>query len=234
MDESSYDVVVIGGGHNGLAAGCYLARTGLRVVVVEKEPLLGGMALSAPLIPEAPGHLVSPCAFEDVFFRAGGVADELGLAAHGFREYESAGWMWLRGDGESLWIQRDVEATVRDIARFSRVDAARYRELMQVAFRCFDILVGYLKSHPSRPAWRDVLGWSAKLARDRTLRRTLSGIASASAVEIISGTFESEAVRSVFANTILGSPFADGNGITIMNTTMLHHSGIARPVGGMG
>jgi phytoene dehydrogenase-like protein len=158
-----YDIVIIGGGHNGLAAGCYLAREGLRVVVLEKEERLGGMALSAPLIAEAPGHIVSPCAFEDLFFRIGGVVQDLGLAAHGFREYESDGWAWLGDGGESLLIQRDVERTVADIARFSRADAERYRELMEVAFRCVDIFYGYLTSHPTRPGWRRVAGWMRRV-----------------------------------------------------------------------
>ena len=52
--EESFDVVVVGGGHNGLVAGCLLARHGLRTLVVEKEQRLGGMALSAPLIEAAP------------------------------------------------------------------------------------------------------------------------------------------------------------------------------------
>lgn len=229
-----YDIVVVGGGHNGLAAGCYLARAGYSVVVIEKEPRLGGMAMSAPLIPEAPGHLVSPCAFEDLFFRIAGVADELNLRAHGFREHESAGWMWLATDGDSLWIQRDVERTVADIARFSKTDARRYREFMQVAFKCVDIFYGYLTSHPTRADKRALLSWLRTLATDRKLRTTLAEMLTSSAVDAIAGTFESEAVRSIFANTILGCPFADGNGFTLMNTTLLHRSGIGRPVGGMG
>jgi phytoene dehydrogenase-like protein len=229
-----YDVVIVGGGHNGLAAGCYLAREGLRVVVVEKEERLGGMALTAPLIDEAPGHLVSPCAFEDLFFRIGGVVGDLDLVRHGFREYESDGWAWLGEDGASLLIQRDVERTVANIAQFSRVDAARYRELMEVAFRCVDIFYGYLTSHPTRPGLRQVAGWMRTLVTDRKLRSALAGMVTSTAVEVITSTFESDAVRGVFANTILGSPFADGNGITIMNTTLLHRTGIGRPVGGMG
>jgi phytoene dehydrogenase-like protein len=229
-----FDVIVVGGGHNGLTSGCYLARAGYSVVVLEKEPRLGGMAMSAPLIPEAPGHLVSPCAFEDLFFRIAGVADDLNLASYGFREHESLGWMWLAGNGDSLWIQRDVQRTVEDIARFSPADARRYREFMEVALRCVEIFYGYLTSHPTRVDKRQLASWLRTLATDRKLRATLADMCTANAVDAIAGTFESEAVRSIFANTILGSPFADGNGFTLMNTTLLHRSGIGRPVGGMG
>ena len=142
--------------------------------------------------------------------------------------------MWLSGDGDSLWIQRDVEKTVADIARFSAADARRYREFMEVAFRCVDIFYGYLTSHPTRVDKRALASWMRTLVSDRALRATLADMCTANAVDAIAGTFESEAVRSIFANTILGSPFADGNGFTLMNTTLLHRSGIGRPVGGMG
>lgn len=230
----SVDVVIVGGGHNGLAAGCFLARAGQSVLVLEKEPRLGGMAMSAPLIPEAPNHLVSPCAFEDLFFRISGVAQELNLVHYGFREYESDGWAWLGADGDSLLIQRDIEATVADIARFSRADAQRYRELMDVTFRCVNIFYGYLTSHPTNVDLRSLASWTRSLVTDRKLRNTLADMCTANAVDTIAGTFESEAVQSIFANTILGSPFADGNGFTLMNTTLLHRTGIGRPVGGMG
>ena len=73
MDSANgrYDVVIIGGGHNGLVAGCYLARAGRRVVVVEQRAWLGGMAAARPFVAECPAHILSPGAWENVYFRAG-------------------------------------------------------------------------------------------------------------------------------------------------------------------
>jgi len=48
QNNQQHDVVIVGGGHNGLVAGCYLARAGLRVLIVEKAAWLGGMATSRP------------------------------------------------------------------------------------------------------------------------------------------------------------------------------------------
>lgn len=62
--HAHYDVVIVGGGHNGLAAACYLAEAGKKVVVIESCTTVGGMASSGYLIPEAPQHLVHPCALD--------------------------------------------------------------------------------------------------------------------------------------------------------------------------
>ena len=58
------DAVVIGGGHNGLSAACYLASAGKKVVVIEALDKVGGMASSGYLMAEAPQHLVHPCALD--------------------------------------------------------------------------------------------------------------------------------------------------------------------------
>ena len=51
MVKKSYDVAIIGGGHNGLTTGCYLAKNGLEVIVLEKHPYTGGAAVSRELHP---------------------------------------------------------------------------------------------------------------------------------------------------------------------------------------
>ena len=62
--NQNYDVVIVGGGHNGLSAACYLAEAGKKVVVIEGREKIGGMASSGYLIPEAPQHLIHPCALD--------------------------------------------------------------------------------------------------------------------------------------------------------------------------
>jgi cation diffusion facilitator CzcD-associated flavoprotein CzcO len=60
--SQNVDVVVIGAGHNGMTAANYLARAGRGVIVVEALAKVGGMTSSGYMIPEAPRHLVTPCA----------------------------------------------------------------------------------------------------------------------------------------------------------------------------
>ena len=58
MNNKRYDAIVVGGGHNGLSAACYLAQEGKQVLVVESLDKVGGMATSGYVIPGAPEHLV--------------------------------------------------------------------------------------------------------------------------------------------------------------------------------
>jgi phytoene dehydrogenase-like protein len=138
--DQGNDVVIIGGGHNGLVAGCYLARAGLRVMIVEQREWLGGMASSRAFLSEAPEHILSPGAWENVYFRAGGVGRELELEKYGHRDLEAFGWAWLGDDGESVVLQRDLPKTIADIRRFSRKDADTYADLVQAGIKIVKIL----------------------------------------------------------------------------------------------
>ena len=65
MSQSKhYDAVVIGAGHNGLTSACYLAAQGKKVVVVEALEKVGGMCSSGYSMPEAPEHMIHPCALD--------------------------------------------------------------------------------------------------------------------------------------------------------------------------
>ncbi len=232
----NYDVIVIGGGHNGLVAGCYLARAGQSVLLVERHNCLGGMALSAPLIDAAPRHMVNPGAYENVYLRAGGIVEDLGLQRFGYREVDSVGWAWLGDGGESLLFQADVHKTVADIARFSRRDAAAYRELITVALKAVELQGRYGGGPPNRPSLGTIAVGLRMLVQDRKLRSTLAGLLTGTAADAITSTFESDQLRGAFASiaTILGAPTAEGSALALLATSSLHGAGAARPVGGMG
>jgi phytoene dehydrogenase-like protein len=231
-----HDVLVVGGGHNGLVAGCYLARAGLDVLVIERNKFLGGMSITMPLVDEAPAHLLSPGAYEDVYLRASGVVEDLGLARHGFREIDAAGWAWLGADGSSMVFRSSVDDTARDIARFSRADAERYRELMAAAVSALALQERYGSSHPQRPGAKVLVSVIRSLVGDRRLRSLLASLFTSTAADAVSSTFASTEVRGAFASiaTILGSPFDEGSALALLGPAALHHLGAGRPIGGMG
>src|SRR5690606_24079787 len=112
------DVVVIGAGHNGMAAAGYLARAGKKVVVVERLAKVGGMTSSGYMIPEAPEHMVTPCAVELLFARKSGIIEDFDLHKYGLRTVDpDPTYAYLHPDGSSIALFYDYHRTAEDIAR---------------------------------------------------------------------------------------------------------------------
>lgn len=144
-NDGKTDVVVVGAGHNGLVCANYLARAGLKVLVVEARPIIGGACTSEELIP---GATFSSCSFIQMMFQSEIVAD-LELAKYGLRSVapemqEMA--IWEDGDHVFLWQQ--VDRTLKSIERHNKADGANF---MRFATRLqrFGDLTGFM--HLSDP-----------------------------------------------------------------------------------
>ena len=138
-----YDVVIIGAGHNGLTAGCYLAAEGKKVVVVEALAKAGGMCNSGYTLPEAPDHMIHPCALDLMSLRVHPmVPEELELARHGFRQERMLpGYVFLHPDGSSLVFGSSPEETAAEIRRFSDHDADAFLELMKIVYALIFLII---------------------------------------------------------------------------------------------
>jgi beta-carotene ketolase (CrtO type) len=124
----AYQAIVIGAGHNGLTCACYLARAGLKVLVLERYETYGGMTISEELT--APGFLSDVHASGYLVAKLTPAPDELGLARHGLDLITpDPNWAQVFADGRAFTIGRDVEETARSMATFSRADADAWREL---------------------------------------------------------------------------------------------------------
>jgi len=147
------DVIVVGAGHNGLVAACYLAKAGLDVLVVEAAGRVGGATTTAALIPEAPQHLINPCAVDIVLLKASTVVADLELRRFGYREVGvDPAYVGLDPDGASLAFWRDPRRTADEIRRFDRRDAEAYLEFARTLDAAVDVMLPMLLTHPTRPA----------------------------------------------------------------------------------
>jgi phytoene dehydrogenase-like protein len=121
---TSYDAIVIGGGHNGLVAACYLAKASKKVLVLERYHTVGGAAITEEI---HPGFRVSVASYSLSLMRPEIIAD-LRLADYGFSVYAKNPSLFMPfPDGTHLLLYAgDREKSKAEIARFSRKDAAAY------------------------------------------------------------------------------------------------------------
>ena len=124
MAAVTYDVVVIGGGHNGLTAAAYLARAGRTVLVLERRHVLGGAAVTEEVFT---GFKFSVCSYVVSLLRPEIIRD-LDLARRGLEILPLDGTFTPMPDGDYLWRVNDHAKTRREIARHSPVDAEAYDE----------------------------------------------------------------------------------------------------------
>lgn len=126
LAQRRWDVVVVGGGHNGLTAAAYLARAGMRVLVLERRDRLGGACTLEQPFPD-PGWLISPCAYL-VGLLHPVVVEELGLRRRGYRVSVVDPHLWCPfSDGSSIALWEDTDMSARAVAELSPGDVEGYR-----------------------------------------------------------------------------------------------------------
>jgi phytoene dehydrogenase-like protein len=146
--KSKYDVIVIGGGHNGLTNAAYLARAGKKVLVLERRHVLGGAAVTEEVFP---GFKFSVCSYVVSLLRPEIIRD-LELPRHGLEILPLDGTFTPMPSGDYLWRVNDHGKTRREIARHSRLDAEAYEEFgkaMQAMCRFVKPILGMVPPDPS-------------------------------------------------------------------------------------
>ncbi|MET0838034.1 MAG: FAD-dependent oxidoreductase, partial [Marmoricola sp.] len=121
-DRHTYDAIVVGGGHNGLTHAAYLAKAGLRTLVLEKNQVVGGAAITEELMP---GFSFTTFSYALSLLRPE-IIHELDLVRHGFMPLMMPSSFHPTGDGGYLLLGDDHAQNVQEIRRHSPHDADSY------------------------------------------------------------------------------------------------------------
>jgi phytoene dehydrogenase-like protein len=243
---SRWDVIIIGGGHNGLVAAAYLAKHGLATIVLERREIVGGAAVSEH--PFGPDYTVTSLSYVVSLLPADLVAD-LRLDRHGYHVYPQGGYFAPRADGRYLRLPDDPAQRREEIAKFSIRDADNYAAYQARLAKIAAVLGPLLLRIPPklgsrRPA--DLLGQAALLRHlrgvDTRLAVDITRLLTGSIADLLDQYFESDALRGVLSvSGVIGmwaGPRSAGTGYV----TLHHHIGDTAgqagawgfPRGGMG
>lgn len=243
--DNSYDVIVIGAGHNGLVCANYLAREGRKVLVVERTSEIGGGAVTREV---APDFKVSACAHVLDMFEPQ-ITKDLKLRKHGLAfSRQSLPLIALCEDGRHLYLGDDIARAETSIAQHGYLDAKAYtqfhRSLLRIAEAVRPLtengVVSLMDRTHAPKAYRAVDRALARLDKDE--RRLVQELIPGAVGTVLERHFETPLLQAAIAfPALLGlsvGPRSPGSGMAFLRRLALERRGnnvlAAHPVGGLG
>jgi len=231
--SKSYDLIIIGAGHNGLVTAAYMAKAGYRVLVLERREVIGGCCVTEEVWP---GYKVSTASYVNSLLRPEIIRD-LELKKHGFEMLpRSPSSFSPFPDGRYLMMGPDKEMTHREVAKFSKKDAENLPKYEAMLTRVADFLEPMLVQTPPDP-WSNRVSDVFNLGKLGLKFRGL-GKDGVEAIEVLTGAarpildrwFESEQLKVTLAtDAVIGvqaSPSMPGTAYVLFHHVMGECNGV--------
>jgi phytoene dehydrogenase-like protein len=230
---STYDVVAMGAGHNGLVAAAYLAKAGKKVLVLERKPWPGGGVVTRQI--NTPGYWHDEHSSVHIMIQGNPMIrqDELDLQSKfGLKYKYGIPYAMIFPDQTSLIAYQDLDKTCEGIARISAKDAETYRRFAKRAMGVLPMIGAGMYAPPTP------MGAMYGMLDSSEEGREILDAMQRSSLDICNQWFESEAVkiwllRLVSENLQLPDELGTGFGVFLM-PGLMHGYGVSQPLGGSG
>src|SRR5437870_10873283 len=214
--DGTWDAIIVGGGHNGLVSAAHLAKAGLKVLVVERRPIVGGACITEEVFP---GVRFSRLAYSAGLLRPEIIRD-LDLARFGYEVHAFDPQFFLPfPNGDSILLWNAPARNHKELARFSKNDAAAYPKYVAFWTEVMELIEAMVLESP--PPLPDLLGmFKGAEAEELAKRLLLQG-----AADLLDEFFESDEVKAMLATgTTIGLPAGPKTpGTALMRGHMLLH-----------
>jgi phytoene dehydrogenase-like protein len=230
--DRTYDAIVVGGGHNGLVNGAYLAKAGLKTLIMERRHLVGGAAITEEL---RPGFWFTTFSYALSLLRPD-IVQDLELTKHGFMPLLMSTTFAPAEDGNYLLFTQDHHQNLKEIGRHSKHDADAYDQYshdIDMVCQAIKPLLDMVPPDIFSDDPEELLALAGIGSRFRKLdKRVLHNVVrllTGSAADFLDDYFDSELLKGYFASSsIIGTkvgPRSQGSGLVLLYHSIGEHDG---------
>jgi phytoene dehydrogenase-like protein len=228
----NYDAIIVGGGHNGLVNGAYLAKSGLKTLIIERRPFVGGAAITEELVP---GFHFTTFSYALSLLRPD-IIQELDLVKHGFMPIVMPSSFAPMENGDHLLLGPDRDDNIKEIMRHSSHDADamdRYEYDVERVCQLIKPLFDRVPPNIFGKTAEDLadIGWLGSLlgSADQKVLHDAVRLLTGSAADFLDDYFESDILKGYLASSgIIGTkvgPMSQGSGLVLLFHSLGEHDG---------